>query len=255
MMTTKDVFCADQKENDSKRFATPILAHVPGSSPFDTIRKFSLIDKVRLVYAIVRVGFNPKYTQGIFQSLDLFIKYESKLGGGLVAYIDEVLAHPRVKQLADECYLAPHPDLQFLSSLPKDSLGYAFATHMLSNNLKPDFYTPVDVTSRYRWSELRSRQLHDLFHVLTGFDISLPGELGLQAFMLGQLTSPLSAGIIGGGLLNAAFFKPWELTAIMEAVSRGYEMGRNAELLIGFRYEEMWDRSLFQIRELTQIKV
>lgn len=41
--------------------------------------------------------------------------------------------------------------------------------------------------------EIRLSQTHDLRHVLTGFDTSLHGEIGLQAFYLGQFPYPLGA--------------------------------------------------------------
>ena len=41
--------------------------------------------------------------------------------------------------------------------------------------------------------ELRLSQTHDLWHVITGFDTMVAGEIGLQAFHLTQFPHPLGA--------------------------------------------------------------
>jgi ubiquinone biosynthesis protein Coq4 len=49
---------------------------------------------------------------------------------------------------------------------------------------------------------LRRSQTHDIHHVVTGFATDPAGELGLQAFQLAQIRSPIAIAILTAGLIN-----------------------------------------------------
>lgn len=53
------------------------------------------------------------------------------------------------------------------------------------------------------YGELRLSQTHDLWHVITGFDTTVVGEIGLQAFHLTQFPYPLASA------LTAQLPPPW----------------------------------------------
>jgi ubiquinone biosynthesis protein COQ4 len=61
-------------------------------------------------------------------------------------------------------------------------------------------------------------------HVLNGFDIDGPGELGLQAFNLAQVRCPLAALLIVGGLLGT-LQDDEPLEPLLRALARGFALG------------------------------
>jgi ubiquinone biosynthesis protein Coq4 len=89
----------------------------------------------------------------------------------------------------------------------------------------------------------RLRETHDIVHVLTGFGIDGPGELGLQAFNLAQNRSPLAVMLIFGGMLNS-LQNDEPLEPLLSALARGFELGLQAPCVIAYRLEDGWDRPL-----------
>jgi ubiquinone biosynthesis protein COQ4 len=100
----------------------------------------------------------------------------------------------------EERYLAPVPNLVELLTYPQDSLGCKFASHLVVNHFDPAFYRQREVKDDISYIALRRSQTHDIHHVVTGFGTDPAGELGLQAFQLAQLRSPIAIAILTAGL-------------------------------------------------------
>jgi len=135
-------------------------------------------------------------------------------------------------------------DLDALLKLPRNTFGHVYASHMRRNNLSPDFYPVMDVISDETYIQMRMRQTHDVWHVLTGFDTSFPGEVGLQAFVQAQLHGRSPGLIISIFLLNAVFFNPTLLSPLIAAIASGWNMGKLAEPLFGEAFEKNWHLDL-----------
>ena len=91
-------------------------------------------------------------------------------------------------------------------------------------------------------------ETHDVWHVATGFGTDIAGELGLQAFYAAQLGGKLPTLLLGGGLLHAALREPGDLDRRMEAIARGWDLGRSAHPLFGVRWERFWAQPLEEVR-------
>ncbi len=108
-------------------------------------------------------------------------------------------------QIIAQRYLAASPCLETLLKLPEDSLGYHYATHLISLNFDPNFYRSIQVNSDTDYLLLRLRQTHDIWHIVTGFGVDVTGELQLKAFELSQTRRPLAIVLLLGGLFGALF--------------------------------------------------
>ncbi|MBF2097551.1 MAG: hypothetical protein IGQ88_04130 [Gloeomargaritaceae cyanobacterium C42_A2020_066] len=158
-----------------------------------------------------------------------------------------ILDLPGVADLVTDRYLAPHPDLDALSQLPPASLGYAYATHLRAAHLDPDFYPPVAVVDVGTYLALRMRQTHDIWHTVTGFGTNGLGEIGLQAFTLGQQRAPLAVLITAATLLNA-ILQGEPLTPLMAVIQQGYDLGTTARPFLAQKWELAWEKPLAQWR-------
>jgi len=145
-------------------------------------------------------------------------------------------------------YLDPAVDLNHLSKLEDGTIGKEYWRHLKDNNLDPIFYPDIPVENDLQWLSMRGRQIHDLTHVILGFGTEVSDELGVQAYTLGQITDPSAAMIIGGGIFNAGFKKPWTIPECFEAIIRGYHMGRSSDFIIGVNFSTMWDKPLEEFR-------
>ena len=108
-------------------------------------------------------------------------------------------------------------------------------------NLTPEsLIDPRPITTAAEYITHRLRETHDIIHVLTGFGIDGPGELGLQAFNLAQVRSPLAVLLIFGGLLGTL----QDDEPLLRALARGFEMGLAARCQTGAKHGEGWERPL-----------
>jgi ubiquinone biosynthesis protein Coq4 len=99
------------------------------------------------------------------------------------------------------------------------------------------------------------RQTHDLWHVLTGFDTSIPGEIGLQAFQAAQTRAPLSPILMGGALLRAGTDRTEMMEPLMEQITKGWQCGIKARSLFSLDWEANWSTPLTQLRKDYQIEI
>lgn len=161
--------------------------------------------------------------------------------------LDRVRSAPESDRILQERYLGPVPDLKQLSALPEGTLGRVYADHMMKLGLDPAFFPKIEAEDDITFMMLRLRQTHDIWHVVADFGTDVAGELGLQAFGLAQMHNPLSVALIGGGLLRTLKSAD-ELDAIMNEVSRGWRLGRDAQPFFAQRWEDGWDRPIAEWR-------
>lgn len=140
------------------------------------------------------------------------------------------------------------PPLAELASLPAGTLGRAFADFMLARGLDPASIPRVDSEDDATFVRQHLYETHDLWHVVTGFDTDVPGELGLQAFYSAQLDGALPRFLMVGGLLNTRRHGRDEWADRVDAMARGWHAGRRADLFFGVRWASMWERPLTEVR-------
>jgi ubiquinone biosynthesis protein Coq4 len=160
--------------------------------------------------------------------------------------------NPEIAPMFQDRYLRGFADLDRLIQLPAGSLGYELAKKMKSMNLTADVYPGVDMDGDVGYFLRRGRETHDLWHLMTGFETDVPGELGLQAFQLAQLHVPISKVLVGLGVLRTAFY-PDSLVPVLNAVVHGWTVGRNARPLIAQRFEDAWERPLVEWRRMLGV--
>ena len=180
-----------------------------------------------------------------------------KLGDeeALKAYDELGLSNPVSEAMLKERYLSPTPDLEHLASLPEGTLGRAFEAYMTGNGLDPALLRESAFIEAHkkRGAEVgylaeRGFQLHDMFHVLTGYDTTPLGEVRVVSFTVAQSPAPYPALIIASRPLQAALYKPQLLPPIMDAIAEGWVRGRKASPLIAVHWEDFWERPLAELR-------
>lgn len=148
------------------------------------------------------------------------------------------------------------PPLRFtlpaLRARPEGSLGRAFAQFLDQRGLDPAglYHSKADATDTDELRfKLHMERTHDLWHTVLGFDTDVAGELGLQAFTMAQLGSPLGYMILSAAMLNTLFKAPADGPRRMEAITRGWQLGKRLPPLFGADWEAMLDWPLERVRE------
>jgi ubiquinone biosynthesis protein COQ4 len=141
-------------------------------------------------------------------------------------------------------------DYDALRALRPDTLGGAYARFLDARGLSPDiFHRPPGVPIEFAYVAQRIRQTHDVWHVLTGIDTNVPGEVMLQAFTRGQLGTR-TAWVIS--VLGTLVYGLHYLFLASE-VRRWHRIGKEASFLLSVRWESMWDEPLDNVRERVGI--
>ncbi|MEA5620256.1 Coq4 family protein [Cronbergia sp. UHCC 0137] len=153
---------------------------------------------------------------------------------------------PACGKLISDRYIPPSHDLDKLLTYPQDSLGYIYASTMKKTGLNPNLHGGMKAESDAHYVELRLSQTHDIWHILTGFDTSLMGEIGLQAFHLPQFPYPLATMLVANSLMSSTLLAPQELPPLLEAIAQGLEMGKTVKPLFAQKWEEAWEKPLSQ---------
>jgi ubiquinone biosynthesis protein COQ4 len=153
---------------------------------------------------------------------------------------------PACAVLIRDRYIPPAHDLDQLLTYPPDSLGYIYAAAMKKSGFDPNLHQGMTPTSDAKYVELRLSQTHDIWHIVTGFDTSEIGEIGLQAFHLPQFPYPLATILIANSLMASTLLVPEELPSLLDAIAQGSDLGRRAKALFAQKWEEAWDKPLTQ---------
>ena len=143
----------------------------------------------------------------------------------------------------------PKIDLEKLSRLSPETLGYQYAEHMKKNQLQPfEISKEASKIAENNVFSLRYSITHDLFHVLLGFDTSYAGEIGVLAFAAEQnYSSSLTLSLAIARLLYP-ILAPQQIPQIFRNLRRGRELGKQANFLLNYRFEENWERPLAEIK-------
>jgi ubiquinone biosynthesis protein COQ4 len=143
-----------------------------------------------------------------------------------------------------------HVDFDALRALPADTLGGAYVRFLDDNGLDPDlFQAPPGMPPGIAYVIQRMRQTHDLWHVVTGYESDIPGEISILAFTYGQTGAPSMRLLATVGTLRYSF----EFESIFRRVWRAYQRGKAAPFLGTTRWEKMWHLPLTEVRERLQV--
>lgn len=144
----------------------------------------------------------------------------------------------------------PKVDFDVLAGMPEGTFGREYARFMDANGLRPIRPTErvdAEMLARNAFT-VRYASIHDMVHVLTGFDASWPGEVGVWAFVGGQRYSRGFSFAAVMALLVAPLRCPLQLGRAWRNFRRGWAMGKRARLLLAERLEETLEQNLEQVR-------
>jgi ubiquinone biosynthesis protein COQ4 len=139
-------------------------------------------------------------------------------------------------------------DLAALAQLPEGTFGRAYADFMARHSFTLDSRCAVRFVDDpdLAYVITRYRQVHDLWHVLSGLPPSLEAEVALKWFEMVQTGLPVTAlsALVGpvrvpraGRAVLRQVYVPWAVRA-----------GRKAKPLLSFWYERHWERLLEDVR-------
>jgi ubiquinone biosynthesis protein COQ4 len=197
---------------------------------------------LKVVKGFIAFTNNPSQTEAVFDIADGLRQTDI-----YQQFLEYAHSQPAIAQLIQDRYFAPVVDLEQLLNFPPTSLGYHYATAMKQAGLQPDFYRNIAIVDDYSYIAMRLRQTHDVWHIITGFSTDLAGEVGLQAFTLAQMRSPLAVAVIAASI-TYTLKSSGSLSLIVESMQQGWQMGENSPPFFAQKWEENWEKPLSEWR-------
>jgi ubiquinone biosynthesis protein COQ4 len=229
--------------------AQPASAPEPPARPMEWKRAWK---------ALGRLIEDPKRTDEVFEIID------SLAGNSFERQWKFFGAQPVGQRLLRErpSLLATLADREALRELPPGSLGRAYLDFMTAGGLTAEGLVAAEMTAAERnpnqlpadpdreYLGDRMRDMHDLWHVLTGYGMDEAGEAANLAFTLGQIPTPGFALIV----LAAALLGPKDvLLTWPRYLFRAWRRGVRAERLCVVPYEELLALPLDEVRRRLKI--
>jgi ubiquinone biosynthesis protein COQ4 len=132
--------------------------------------------------------------------------------------------------------------IERMKAYPSGSLGYTYAKVMKHLGYAAHFYGDrPSISEETDYVTMRVRKTHDLHHIVTGFSMTGPGELGVIAITALQYGYPafmtLDLGAIALSMLRVAGWSDQ-----VRYVRSGWDMAERITPLMGVRWEDGLDR-------------
>jgi ubiquinone biosynthesis protein COQ4 len=151
-------------------------------------------------------------------------------------------------------------DPAFVAQFPEGSVGAAYAAFLRRTGYSAQGLAAVSRTDDpeeamhpYSWFGRRTRDVHDIWHVLTGYRADDPlGEACLVAFSYAQ-TKGLGWALIAVGSALTGIRYP-QGRAAARAIWEGYRLGRRAKWLPGEDYEKLFAEPLEAARRRLRLE-
>lgn len=204
---------------------------------------------VKIARAAIRLVRDPNRLDEVFaiadqleqtEAIDAIIDHVRRDPGGARALVER----PRVSL-----------DLARLRTLPEGTFGREVARFFDANGLDPAALPRMPSPDPRSFVRAHLYETHDLWHVATGFDSDVPGEVGLQAFYLAQFPSRLSAVLLGIMFFNTFLYRFDDHAPRMDELARGWQMGKAARPFFGVRWNDLWDRPLADVRRTLGVEL
>ncbi|MCA9611009.1 MAG: hypothetical protein KC619_35690 [Myxococcales bacterium] len=204
----------------------------------------SPFDILKAARAVARIVADPTRLEEVFVLADL-----SEKSPQLHEMIATLRQDPEVDAIFDAKPRLGALDQDALGKLPEGTLGRAYADFMRARGLRhEDLELVKSDASDVDWVRNHLRETHDLWHVLTGFDTDVAGELGLQAFYLAQLEGPLPVLLLTVGMINTLVRDLGDARHRVHAIARGWVLAQRARSLFGLPFAERWEQPLAELR-------
>jgi ubiquinone biosynthesis protein COQ4 len=142
-----------------------------------------------------------------------------------------------------------------LDALPDGSLGRAYREYCAREGLHPEGFVEVGEAGSLaiddpllRYVSHRSRDSHDVWHVVCGYRTDMAGEAAILGFTYAQTRSPGLLLLFFGGILHSFAVGGEQGKTMRRMAWFGLRSGRRAEPLAAAPWEEWFAKPLAEVR-------
>jgi len=143
-------------------------------------------------------------------------------------------------------------NMEYLSRLPSNSLGGAFASYMNMHGFVIGSRTKVKYIDdpELAYVMQRYRETHDILHTVCGIPVSVAGEVGLKWFEMVQTGLPMTTLAALFGTFKAENNKSSHL---LEYISYCAAAARTCDPFFNIYFEKCWEEDIGEFRKRIRL--
>ena len=169
--------------------------------------------------------------------------------------IEHLCLYPQAKQAFTNRLRLDTIDLDRMSKLAVNTLGRLYADHIIQNQLKP-IQSELQPQSERDFLNVHITETHDIWHVVTGTNIDVLGEIQLEAFYIAQLKmSRFWLALMTKNLLKSLLYDIEMADRYLEIITKGWMMGHQAQPLFGVNWSNLWETPIEEVRASLKISI
>jgi ubiquinone biosynthesis protein Coq4 len=187
-----------------------------------------------------------------------------------VAALSEAL-HPGMREISDQHArnhkgaaqaiknpIPDYTDIEALAKCPPDSLGKSLHQMIIENGYDPEVLDRESISlselpHALHYLNARILQMHDVWHLVAGYETTSSNEIAISAFQLAQFGHNYSAMFLAAGMTMSTFKEPRGFTIIMQIITEAWQHGRETPVMMDIEWEKEWNNSLEEIRATHNI--
>lgn len=205
---------------------------------------------VRALRSMLRITLDPTRLDEVFVLASLAEESDE-----LTQLVAQLRSDPQFAEAMQTQPRLGRVDQDALGRLPEGTFGRAYADFMRARGLRHEDLVLVEGGRDVDFVRNHMRETHDLWHVVTGFDTDVAGELGVQAVYLSQFASMLPVMLLTVGMVNTLVRDRDDAQRRIEAVARGWLIGKRAQPLFGVDWAARWEQPLETLRRELELDV
>lgn len=161
--------------------------------------------------------------------------------------------HHRGAAVAHNSPIPGHTDIQALAHCPQDSLGLSLYNMIVENGYDPEVLDRESIKlaampHSLHYLNARILQMHDVWHLVAGYETTSSNEIAISAFQLAQFGHNYSAMFLAVGMAMSVTKEPRGFAIILQIIAEAWQHGREAPVMMDIVWENEWNNSLEEIR-------
>jgi len=151
-----------------------------------------------------------------------------------------------------------YTDVEALSQCPAGSLGHALHRMIVENGYDPEVLDREaialsELPHALHYLNARILQMHDVWHLVAGYETTSTNEIAISAFQLAQFGHNYSSMFLAAVMAISTFKEPRGFTVLMQIITEAWQHGRSTPWMMNIEWENEWNNSLETIRSTHRI--
>jgi ubiquinone biosynthesis protein Coq4 len=147
-----------------------------------------------------------------------------------------------------------HTDIAALANCPSGSLGRSLYDMIIENGYDPEVLDRNSIAlselpHSLHYLNARILQMHDVWHLVAGYDTTSSNEIAISAFQLAQFGHNYSSMFLAAVMTISTIKEPRGFTILMQIITEAWQHGRETPVMMDIEWEQEWNNSLEDIRK------